>query len=443
MAKINDFLLEYKEAISVLPSEISSDPPVFVIKRFVQLFANIDDSRCAGMIEYPLEEILLVVFLAVLANSATWREIEAFGKCKIEWLRKFLPFKNGTPSHDTFRRVFSLIDSKQVEEATVTFLMDNIGAIKASLGIVPKDGDVRLICVDGKEQRGTGRKYGTSEAVRNLQTLHVFDASQYVCLASRDIDCKTNEIPVAQEILKTMDLTGCVVTFDALHTQRETVKVIREQSGDYVGGLKENQPSLLDDARTVFSAEECARIKRSGDYYCEQKEKAHNHSETRKYFMAPAAFGAALEEDWKGLRSFVLLEKTTEDLVTHEKTYEKRYYITSLTDLALAEEAIRGHWGIENKLHWQLDYTFLEDDNTTMDSKAFQNLSIINKLCLSLCNLAKPLVGKSASIRLVRKVYSWDLENQLSKLLNAFDEDAIHEALITATQKKPRKKKAK
>lgn len=193
------------------------------------------------------------MFLAVLANASTWTDIEQFGHEKISWLRTFCPFVNGTPSHDTFRRVFSLLDPAQLEKATASFLMQNITALKQSLSA--DDGeDYRLICVDGKEEKGTGRKYGTQEEIRNLQTLHVYDASE-VCLFSKPIDSKTIEIPVAQELLQSMNLKGCIVTFDALHTQKDTVSIICDAGGDYVGGLKGNQSGLLADAELVFSNE--------------------------------------------------------------------------------------------------------------------------------------------------------------------------------------------
>lgn len=168
---------------------------------FCTLFRSVDDSRLDGMVEYPLVEILLLVFLAVLANASTWADIAHFAESKKRWLKKFVPLKNGVPSHDTFRRVFSLIDPLSLQQATVSFLMENMAALRRCLSL-PTDG-YRLICVDGKEEKGTGRKYGTAEVVRNLQTLHVYDATHSVCLFSQPIDSKTNEIPDAREIAST------------------------------------------------------------------------------------------------------------------------------------------------------------------------------------------------------------------------------------------------
>lgn len=134
MAKINHIIAEYKETLAGFTELRKADSlPIPVIKRFVRVFTDIDDSRCQGMTDYPLEEILLTVFLAVLANASTWADIEQFGHEKLSWLRTFCPFENGTPSYDTFRRVFSLLDPAQLEKATVGFLMENIAALRQSL----------------------------------------------------------------------------------------------------------------------------------------------------------------------------------------------------------------------------------------------------------------------------------------------------------------------
>ena len=404
MAKVNRFLASYRDMITtsgVPDSQIQ--PPKAVIRRFLCVFKQIDDSRVQAMVDYPLVEIILIAFLAVLGNASTWGEIETFGHTKQRWLKKFLKLKNGIPSHDTFRRVFSLMDTEQLQATTVAFLMENLAAIKKSLGI--KEEGYRQICIDGKEQRGTGRKYNYDEKIRNLQTLHIYDASNEICLFSKAIDEKTNEIPVAQKLLEYMDLSGCVVTFDALHTQQETIKIITERKGEYVGGLKGNQGKLLDLAEKVFSSEALISIKKSSDYY-ETSEKAHGKVEIRRYYMKKAKRGLDGVMGWSRLRNFICYEKYTCDVIDGKETTEIRYYITSLNDIEAAAQAIRGHWGIENNLHWHLDYSMMEDMNTTMDKTAFNNLSLMNKMVLSLCKLAKPILG-NMSIRVIRKKFGW------------------------------------
>lgn len=429
MAKLNGIILEIKEKfqLSGMPEE-QRKPPKVVLRRFVRIFNEVEDSRKDGMTTYPLVEILLIAFLAVLSNAATWKEITTFGLAKKRWLKKFIPLQNGIPSHDTFRRVFGMIDSQTLQTAIVYFLTENMNAIRRSLGL---KAERRLICVDGKEQRGTGRKYGTDQAVRNLQTLHVYDATNAICLYSQPINAKTNEIPVAQDLLKTMDLKDTIVSFDALHTQKETIRTIAEQRGDYVGGLKGNQSGLQEAVMAVFTDARKDNIRGTGKGYYETSEKAHNQIEKRRYYLIPAKIGT---EEWANLRSFLCFEKYTCHLVTGKENIETRYYITSLRDVSLAADAVRGHWSVENNLHWHLDYSFQEDDNTTMDKNAFQNLSLMNKMALSLCKLAQPMMKNS--IRVIRKNFGWALEDSLSLLLNTFDNSQLAAALESTPQKK-------
>ena len=427
MAKINHFIASYSDRIKELGISFDdkTSPPKNVILRFVQVFRNIDDSRVQGMIDYPLEEIMLIAFLAVLGNASTWVEMEIFGRSKEKWLRKFIKLRNGIPSHDTFRRVFSLIDTQQLQEATVQFLLENIAAIKRALPACPDE--YRHLCVDGKEQRGTGRKYDTDEKVRNLQTLHIYDATNAICIYSEAIDEKTNEIPVAQKALSAMKLDGCIVTFDALHMQKDTVSIIRRGKGDYIGGLKGNQGGLLEEAAAYFNDRELLDIyKDKGDYFI-TTEKAHGKVEKREFYLM-RAMQRKIVKEWKGLKSFVCYIKTITDVKSGAVTTETRYYAASLDDVELCAEAIRGHWAVENELHWQLDFTMREDENTTMDKAAFNNYSLLNKMALSLCRLVKPIV-KSPSMRVLRKQFGWDLEGYLSVLLSCFDEGSIEKAM--------------
>ena len=427
MSKISRPLLEYREVIKSTGITIDQySPPRKTMKRFIRLFREIEDTRVKAMTDYPLEEILVIAFLAVLGNASGWNEIERFGNAKHKWLRKFLKLENGIPSHDTFRRVFSLIDPQQLEKATVLFLIENMDAIKKSLGIKTP---VRQLCIDGKEERGTGRKSGTTQEIRNLQTLHIYDASNGICLVSHPIDSKTNEIPAAQEALKMLQLKHAIVTFDALHTQIKTIGIIMERDGNYVGALKGNQENLAMVAAESFSQEDLERIHKGGKNYYETIEKSHSQVETRRFYMTRARLGMAKSEEWRGLRNFICYEKQMYSTITGEETTETRYYITSLNDVELCADAIRGHWSVENQLHWHLDYTFHEDDNTTVDRQAFTNLSILNKMALSLFKLVQPLMKKNSSIRLIRKDFSWGFEDNLSKLLNSFDEKVLRDAL--------------
>lgn len=428
MGKICNSIAQYKDIINNTGIVVGDySPPKKTIKRFLRLFKTIDDSRVTNMVTYPLCEIALIAFLAILANASSWAEMEDFGKTKIKWLRKFLKLEHGVPSHDTFRRVFALIDPLQMEMATVHFLLENMDRIKKSLKI--QDTGYRLICVDGKEEKGTGRKYGTQEEIRNLQTLHVFDASSEICLFSRSIDEKTNEIPVAQDVLKILQLKDCIVSFDAMHTQKETIRTIVSKGGDYVGALKGNQGILSALAESTFTDKLKDKIKSEAKNYYSSIEKAHSQVETRKFYLYKAQRRFNGTHEWQNLRNFIRYEKHTYNVITGAENTETRCYITSLRDVELCAEAIRGHWAVENKLHWHLDYSFDEDDNTTTDKNAFNNFSMLNKMALSLFKLAQPLMN-NGSIRGIKKRFSWGIEDNLSLLLNSFDEDCLKKTLL-------------
>jgi len=425
MARLNRFILEYKECIRTTGLTLGGTPSKRVVHRFVHLFKTVEDPRAEGMIDYPLCEILLIAFLALLSDCSRWTEIEDFGNDNRRWLKKFLKLKNGVPSHDTYQRVFSLIDPAQLQEAITALLLENMTALKQALGI--KEDGYRHICIDGKEERGTGRKYGTTEKVSNLQTLHIYDASNSICLVSEPIAEKTNEIPVAQKFLGKMNLKGCVVTFDSLHTQVETIRLIAEQKGDYVGGLKGNQGTLLSRAEDIFTSAKKEKLKTTEGRYYREREKAHNQVETRHYYLVKTNSSFNGAKEWKNLRSFICCKKHICHVVTGKETVEIRFYISSLADIELCAEAIREHWAVEG-FHWHLDCSFEEDENTTMDKGAFCCYSMMNKMALALCKLVQPFMG-NRSIRRIRKSFARNPEKYLAILLNNFDAEQLKEAM--------------
>ena len=401
--------------------------PRIVLKRIISCMDEVEDGRSPNMIDYPLSYILLMSFLAVLCGADSWVDIQSFAEAyKVKLNGMFPKYKSlGVPSHDTFRRVFGIIKPEELQLATSLFLLQEITQLKKVLGI--QDSGVRHLSLDGKEQKGTGRKYGTDQKVTNLQTLHCYDVSNAICLASVPIEKKTNEIPVAQSLLRKMQLKDCVVTFDAMNTQKDTVKAIVEGKGHYVGGLKGNQQLFHKEVELFFSDEELSDIKRKAKYFRTYKEKSHNRIETRSYYMTTNIKWFEDLAAWSGLKAFVCYIIETEDLVSGKQTKEIRYYITSLKDTELCADAIRTHWGIENQLHWHLDVTFGEDDNTTMDKNAFNNLSILNKMALSLLKLVQP--GYKVGLRTMRKAFGWGFEKHLTNLLNLLDEEQIAFAL--------------
>jgi len=401
--------------------------PRVVLKRIVSCMEEVGDIRSPGMIDYPLPYILLLAFLAILSGAESWVDMQTFTASYKVKLNGILPQYKGIPvmSHDTFRRVFGIIKPEELQAATSKFVVQQVSQMKEALGI--KDAGLRHLGLDGKEQKGTGRLYGTDQKVANLQTLHCYDITNGICLHSIPIDSKTNEIPVAQVLLASMQLKDCVVTFDAMNTQRDTVKVITDGKGHYVGGLKGNQQLFYGEVVLFFSDEELAQIQEEKINFRSYKEKAHNRIETRSYYMTTNIKWFEDLSKWAGLKSFIYCVTETEDLVSGKKTKECRYYISSMTDVELCSDAIRSHWCIENGLHWHLDVSFSEDDNTTMDKNAFNNLSIMNKMVLSLLKLIQPI--HKVGIKSIRKKFGWNLIKCLTQMLCLLDEEQIAQAL--------------
>ena len=450
MARVSNILLTYQQMVRGKNLSDNKELDKEKVIGLVHLFNNIKDVGMPGMILYPLKEILVIAFLAVLSGADTWVEVAEFAKGKIDWLRTFLELKNGVPSHDTFQRVFGLIEKSQLQEITVAYLESIMEKVKTEIRKIQQESEeknrtegkndaetteeMRHLSIDGKEERGTGRKHQTEEEIPNIQTLHVYDCSTGICLKSETIDRKTNEIPVGQELLRIMDLRGSIVTADAMHTQKNTCSIIIQKKGQYLFGLKGNQKNLLEEARLCFTDRSKREAKRTKDgkkpRYLETKEKAHNQLEKRCYYMVKAYHEPADKNDiWEGLKTYIMLEKEVENLVTHEKKTEMRYYISSLTDIHLCAQMIREHWGVENGLHWQLDYTFQLDKNTTTDKIAFTNLGLMKKMALTLLKLLQPLMKGQVSLRVLRKRAGWETEKIVSMLFSSLSQENIRAAL--------------
>jgi len=433
-SRISHFTVELTEILhekGVLCKE-ELTPSNALVKRFIRIGKAVPDSRKQGMIQYPLVEILLIAFFAVLSGAETWTQMATYGKVKKEWLQRFLKFKNGIPSHDTFRRVFSLIHSDILQQLTVDFLMDNINRIKAALGIT--NTGVRLINVDGKQGNGTGRKRSKNGVIPNLQMLNVYDASSGICLMMKDIDCKTNEIPAAQEILPLLNLKDSVVTCDALNTQKETVRIIREQKGDYVMALKKNHQLFYDEVDQYFS-EDCLRsIQEKGTYYFHTLSKAHSQGESRHYYMTTDVKWFADKKDWKDLRALVCYEKICTDPQSGISKKERYLYISSLKDVELCAEAIRGHWSVENVLHWHLDVSFGDDRDMTIDRAAYMNFTLFRRLALTLCKISQTFIKES--VKTMRWMIGIETNQVLGTILGTLDETFLENALRDVNTKK-------
>lgn len=426
MAKINKFIVEYAEVFKGFKVSFNeSKPPKYLIKRFVKIIsAEVSDPRYKNMCTYPLEVVLSVAFLAVLGDCKTWGEIADFGNDYKKWLSKFLPLGESMPIDDTYRRVFSLISPSELSKATIKYIVEIFKKIKATLNKHNKDEtQYKLINIDGKEARATGRMYNTPDKTANLRTLNVYDASDGVSLFSIPISEKSNEIPEAQNILKKMNLKGVIVTMDSLHAQHKTFDIIINNKGDYCIGIKGNQGDAFEEIKLIANNDYLNKLKNNPKLY-------KKVGEYKEYFQIPFSYFAIEKGEinktpkWSGVRNIICFQKI------NKKTgeIETRYFATTLNDLDLSIEAIIGRWDVENLLHRYLDMDFGEDDNKTMDVKAYTNLSIINKLCLSILKVAKPIL-ENRSMRRIKKSMGRSLSSYLSILLSAINPDEIEKIL--------------
>ena len=360
---------------------------------------KIDDPRREHQKFHSLFDILVISICATICGAEHWTELEEFGEAKQEWLASFLELENGIPSHDTFRRVFTLLDNIKLKELFIEWVSS---AVSLSKGV--------LVNIDGKNL------CGSKEPIKGKRALNVVSAwvsQQSVVLGQVRCEEKSNEITEIPELLKILDLEGCCVTIDAIGCQKETVKQVAEKGADYVISLKGNQGNLHQDITDYLDWAERIGFKEISYDYCETLEKDHGRIEERRCWVTEEIGWLEHKEDWKNLKSVIMVEAIRE-VMGGKKTVERRYFISSLE--ANAQEAlkcVRGHWAIENQLHWCLDIGFREDDCRVREAKSAENLATLRHIGL---NLLKQEESCKLGIKSKRKKAGWN-ESYLLKVL--------------------------
>ncbi len=413
---------EFQGANTIIIKDAGTQKRIYILKKILKLFAEVPDERVSGRVIYPLNEIILMLFLATLSGSESCLATQDFWKSNTKLYKRL--FKNDSiPSHDTFRRILGIIKSDILNSLLVQVLLSSDGAIRKALQLpVPEK---KIISVDGKQLRGTGRKADTSEEIKDLQILNVYEQDSQTCLFSEAIKSKTNEIPHAQAILSKMNLKDIVVTFDAMHLQTKTIEIIAAAKGDYVGGLKGNQGKAIEFARSTFTKENLEKLKLIDGCYHMTSEISHNQLEQRSFYLYPlsASQKRGLFANWKKAYALVCMTKLLIHNITGKQSQETRYYLTSLKDINDAAHCIRAHWNIENSLHWSLDTVFHEDYLALSDRNAALNQSILNKACLSLLKKLSDLIGGTQKIskKRLRMMFGWNFNQSMSQALTLMD----------------------
>ena len=344
---------------------------------------TLKDTRVKKKCTYKLWDIVCVIILAVLSNCNEWEEIYYFAKTHKKWLKSFLKLTGGIPKTSTYERIMAIIDSHELNNICVEFMFRLIK--------LPLNPQYDFYHFDGKVDKSSGRKTNAkNEIIKNLNVLNVYSDLLSMCIDQEMIEEKTNEITAIPDVIKRLNIKGVICTWDALNTQKNTVKAVVEGKGDYVGALKGNQGTFYQDVIDYFDEDRMLIIESGYEgAYKKEIEKSHSQVITYEYYQTEKIEWYADVKEWEGLKSIGLLVKTSENK-RGEKIVEKRYYISSLLlDIYNFSKAIRNHWNVENKLHWQLDFTFKADENTTMNKRALFNLQIIKKFALNILNLVK------------------------------------------------------
>jgi predicted transposase YbfD/YdcC len=338
--------------------------------RLADVFVSITDPRQAWKVEHDLVELLVVAVSAVLVGADTFVEIELWGKEKLSWLRQYLSLANGIASHDTFGRLFGLIDPKEFETAFRRWVSGVLPAVEAE-----------VVAVDGKTSRRSGGIDATA-----LHLVSAFAAGAGLVLGQRATAEKSNEKAAIPELLSTLALSGCIVTIDAMGTHANIAETIQGRGADYVLAVKDNQPKLAESIQDFFSDFRAHPAGYTPHHCVVTVEKEHGRLETRHCYVFDQLECLHNPQQWPGLRCFAVIE--SERCIQGTTTLEQRFYISSLApDAERISHTVRAHWSIENRLHWCMDVVFHDDQMRARSGHAAHNLATLKHITLNLIRL--------------------------------------------------------
>src|ERR671932_1150974 len=370
---------------------LAGEERIMSIESLVRHLSAVGDPRCQGKIDHRLIDILVIAVCAVIACAESWDDIALYGRSKLAWLRTFLELPNGIPSHDTFRRVFMLIDPDAFEAGFTAWA----GSLIAGF-------DREVVAVDGKTIR---RSFDRGREQSPLHVVSAWASTQGLVLGQRCVDGKSNEITAVPELLDQLVLANSIVTLDAMGCQTAIAERILARGGDYLLTLKGNHP-LAHAAVVQHFDKHCFRRGAPGRASCDAFDETHGRLVRRRVFASTQA--AALEAlgAWPGLRTVLAVETIRSVNGTGTVEAEIRYFLSSCCDdHTVLVQAIRRHWTIENGLHWVLDVTFREDDSRVRDRIAARNLAILRKIAINLMGRDR---SAGASMRARRKQAAWN-----------------------------------
>lgn len=353
-------------------------------------FAELTDPRRREG-TYPLVNIVVMALCGVLSGADDFVAIAQWARTKKDWLAKFLDMSEGVPSHDRFNAIIGALRPAEFEKCLLSWIT-----------ALHEITDGQVIAIDGKTLR---RSFDAASSKAPIHMVSAWATANHISLGQVVTDAKSNEIMAIPKLLEMLEIKGCLVTIDAMGCQREIARQIVDSGGDYVLAVKENQPKLHAAIQEFFSEhleDDCQSIACRRE---ETHEKGHGRKDDRYYYLAKLPEDFPLKEKWPGLRAIGMATRITEyaDGTTSD---DVRYYIASrYTSGKKFSAAVRGHWGIENSLHWQLDVTFAEDQSRVRKGHANANFSLLRRTSLS---LLKNNMSKKIGVKNKRLVAAWN-----------------------------------
>jgi predicted transposase YbfD/YdcC len=337
-------------------------------------FEDLEDPRIERSKEHVLIDILTIAILAVICGADGWVGIETYGRAKSKWLKTFLALPNGIPRHDTFARVFARLEPEQLQACFLNWVRS-----------VSRTTEGEVMAIDGKTVR---RSYDEGEGKGAIHMVSAWASQHRLVLGQRKVDDKSNEITAIPELLQVLDLNGCIVSIDAMGTQKEIATQMIAQGGDYVLALKGNHGNLFEDVQQLFAWAQLQAFKDIKHDFDETLEAGHGRIEKRRCGTLGQVEGLIDADKWAQLASVTMVESLRQ--CNGATTREVRYYISSLPpDAKRLAESIRTHWSIENPLHWVLDVAFREDECRIRTGHAPENFTVLRHLAVSALNQEK------------------------------------------------------
>ena len=368
--------------------------------KLVEHLSEIDDPRIKRSQRHKLIDILTIAILAVICGADSWVGMESFGEAKLKWLKRILELPNGIPSHDTFARVFARLNPEQLQQCFLEWVRS---LVRLTNG--------QVIAIDGKTLR---QSYDSADGKGAIHMVSAWATQNRLVLGQCQVDKKSNEITAIPQLLRMLEISGCVITIDAMGCQKQIAKLIVERDADYVLALKANQGNLFEDVQQIFAQAQASGFAGIEHDFDQTVDKGHGRVEIRRTWTMGQVEFLMDADKWAKFTSIGMVQ--AERRLNGKVERETRYYISSLASNAQRlAQAVRSHWQVENSLHWVLDLAFQEDACRIRTDHAPANLAVVRHIALNLLNQE---TSAKLGIKNKRLRAGWDEDYLLKVLLD-------------------------